>query len=99
MEAPDTPEDLKRKIQGVVSIEQLGGRPVVMTADTADQAAMKRLFSTVQVQYGPVRGIVHAAGLAGTGWFRASHAIRRWPFCLRRFKGRYGFAHACPRPI
>jgi acyl transferase domain-containing protein len=67
MEAPDTPEDLKRKIQGVVSIEQLGGRPVVMTADTADQAAMKRLFSTVQVQYGPVRGIVHAAGLAGTG--------------------------------
>ncbi len=67
LEATETSEYLKRRIQGVESIEQLGGKPVVMTADTADKAAMERLFSTVQAQYGPVRGIVHAAGLAGVG--------------------------------
>ena len=67
IDAPDTRDDLKRKLQGLAIIEQLGGQPVVMTADTADQAGMQRLYASLQAQYGPVRGIVHAAGLPGSG--------------------------------
>jgi iturin family lipopeptide synthetase A len=67
IESTETSEDLKRRIQGVQSIEQLGGKPIVVTADTIDSEAMARLVATVRAQYGPVRGIVHAAGLAGIG--------------------------------
>lgn len=67
LEAPETPEILKRKIQGVLSIEQLGGKPVVIAADTADAAAMRQLLAAVRAQYGPIYGVVHAAGIAGSG--------------------------------
>jgi NAD(P)-dependent dehydrogenase (short-subunit alcohol dehydrogenase family) len=67
LEAPETPVDLKRKLQGIQSIEKVGGKPIVMTADTADLTAMRQLFSTVHTQYGPIHGILHAAGIAGSG--------------------------------
>ncbi|HVC90865.1 MAG TPA: SDR family NAD(P)-dependent oxidoreductase, partial [Acidobacteriaceae bacterium] len=67
LEAPETPDDLKRKIQGVQSIEDLGGKPIVVAADTVDVAAMRQLLATVAAEYGPIRGIIHAAGIAGAG--------------------------------
>ncbi len=67
LEAPETPEELQRKIQGIQSIEKLGGKPIVMTADTADAAAMRQVLSMVRAQYGPIHGILHAAGIAGSG--------------------------------
>ena len=97
-EAGNTSHDLKRRIQGIELIEQLGGRPVVMTADTADESAMKRLVSTLQSQYGPVRGIIHAAGLAGSGLIQGKSRDQALAVLTRRFRGRNGFANVYPRP-
>jgi acyl transferase domain-containing protein len=67
LEASDTPDALKRKIQGVQSIEALGGKPLVAAVDTVNLAAMRQLLSSVRADYGPIRGIIHAAGVAGAG--------------------------------
>jgi acyl transferase domain-containing protein len=65
--SPDTPETLKRKIQGVQSIEEAGGRVLVLESDVTNPAAMRQVLSNVRAQFGPIHGILHAAGVAGAG--------------------------------
>lgn len=71
LESPETPDDLKRKIQGVQSIDDLGGKPVVSTVDTIDLTSMRQLLAAVRAEYGPIHGIIHAAGVAGAGMMQA----------------------------
>ncbi len=67
LESPETSDDLKRKIQGVESIEALGGKPIVSAVDTVDLASMRQLLARVRAECGPIHGIIHAAGVAGAG--------------------------------
>ena len=67
LEAAETPDDLKHKLQGLQSIEILGGKPLVATVDTVDLAAMRQLLARIRAEYGPIHGIIHAAGIAGAG--------------------------------
>ncbi len=67
LEAAETPDDLKHKLQGLQSIEILGGKPLVATVDTIDLAAMRQLLARIRAEYGPIHGIIHAAGIAGAG--------------------------------
>ncbi len=71
LQSPETPEDLKRKIQGVQSIEDLGGKPLVYAVDTIDLPSMRGLLASVRAEYGPIHGIIHAAGVAGAGMMQA----------------------------
>jgi acyl transferase domain-containing protein len=71
LESPETPAALKRKIQEVQSIEDLGGKPIVSAVDTIDLASMRQLLARVRADYGPIHGIIHAAGVAGAGMMQA----------------------------
>ncbi len=71
LEAPGTPDAIKQKIQGVQSIENAGGKVLVLEADTTDPAAMRLALSSIRAQYGPIHGIIHAAGVAGAGMLQA----------------------------
>ncbi|MGB8479149.1 MAG: SDR family NAD(P)-dependent oxidoreductase [Acidobacteriaceae bacterium] len=71
LEAPETPDNLKTKIQGVQSIEALGGKPLISAVDTVDLASMRQLLASVRADYGPIHGIIHAAGVAGAGMMQA----------------------------
>lgn len=66
LESSLTPERLKRKIRGVQTIEALGGQVLVVEADTTDLAAMRTVLSNLRGTHGPIHGIIHAAGIAGT---------------------------------
>ncbi|HEY3757276.1 MAG TPA: type I polyketide synthase [Opitutaceae bacterium] len=44
------------------SIDQLGGRLSVWQADVADRDAVRRAIAEIRAQWGPIRGVVHAAG-------------------------------------
>jgi acyl transferase domain-containing protein len=56
-----------RKIAGVQSLESAGGEVLVLPADVADEAAMRRAIDVVHSRFGTIHGVIHAAGVAGGG--------------------------------
>ena len=65
-EHPDT--DLtSRRILGFRQIEALGGEVLALTADVSDRQQMELALGRAREQFGPIRGAVHAAGIAGGG--------------------------------
>jgi polyketide synthase PksN len=51
------------------SIRESGSTVHCYAADVADQAAMALIFKTVRAELGPIKGIIHSAGIAGDGYF------------------------------
>jgi NAD(P)-dependent dehydrogenase (short-subunit alcohol dehydrogenase family) len=62
--AADT--DFGRRIAAVKAIEALGAAITVAQVDVADEAGMSALFAELKRTHPPVRGILHAAGVAAT---------------------------------
>jgi acyl carrier protein len=52
------------RIAQIRSLEELGARVMVIAADVADAAQMAAVFGEIQRTAPPLRGIVHAAGVA-----------------------------------
>lgn len=62
------PDDgVSLKIREVQEIERLGGEVLLASADVADEQQMKRAVDEALAFFGPVQGVIHAAGLAGGG--------------------------------
>jgi NAD(P)-dependent dehydrogenase (short-subunit alcohol dehydrogenase family) len=52
--------------EGVVAaVREAGGRGVAVAVDTADEAAVERLFDVAAAELGPVTGLVNNAGVSG----------------------------------
>jgi acyl transferase domain-containing protein len=66
LDSPETADDLRGRIRGLQSIQNAGGKVLVLQVDTSDAAGMQKTISTARMRYGPIRGIIHAAGVAGT---------------------------------
>jgi acyl transferase domain-containing protein len=49
----------------LLSLEEAGGEVLALSADVADPAAMARALARAEERFGPVHGVVHAAGVAG----------------------------------
>ncbi|MFG2216588.1 beta-ketoacyl synthase N-terminal-like domain-containing protein [Streptomyces sp. NPDC048685] len=62
---PETGSETRRRILGVRDLESLGAEVLVGTADAADEAAMAAVVRAARERFGPINGVVHAAGLAG----------------------------------
>ena len=67
MASPGTSRDLQEKIRGMQAIVEAGGQPIAMQADVSNAVAMKNVMTEIRNRYGAVHGIVHAAGVAGSG--------------------------------
>src|SRR5579859_2848616 len=53
------------RIQRAKELEALGGEFLVLSADVGDRAAMDEAWATIERKFGPVHGVIHAAGLPG----------------------------------
>ena len=53
------------RIERAKELEQQGGQLLLLTSDVADQGAMETAWQTIEQRFGPVQGVVHAAGLPG----------------------------------
>jgi acyl transferase domain-containing protein len=62
-----TDEHVRRKIQKIQEIESLGGEVILMKADVTDSQQMQAVIDKVTAHYGPICGVVHAAGVPGVG--------------------------------
>jgi NAD(P)-dependent dehydrogenase (short-subunit alcohol dehydrogenase family) len=54
-------------IRAILDIEQLGGEVTVAAADAADPDAMQRVIEEVRERWGALDGVIHAAGISGSG--------------------------------
>jgi len=61
----DTDDPLSLKIRKLQAIEAAGGEIMLAMADVADLAQMQAVLTQAEVQFGPVHGVIHAAGMAG----------------------------------
>ena len=58
-------DDTSRRIGQLLRLEQAGADVVVESADVADLAAMRGVLERTRARFGPVNGVVHAAGVSG----------------------------------
>ena len=56
-----------RRIQKVRSLEEMGAEVLVVAADVANLEQMKDAMLVAKSRFGPINGVVHAAGIPGGG--------------------------------
>jgi acyl transferase domain-containing protein len=56
--------ELRGQIDELLALEKLGAKIKIMRADVGDQARMTELFTELRQDMPPLRGIIHAAGVA-----------------------------------
>lgn len=52
-----------QRIEKVRSLRELGAQVMVISADVADEAALARALAAVRRDFGPLTGVIHAAGV------------------------------------
>ncbi|HEV3458631.1 MAG TPA: amino acid adenylation domain-containing protein, partial [Thermoanaerobaculia bacterium] len=60
------------RVRALVAMEELGGEVLVLSADVADRTSMRRALAQARRRFGPLNGVVHAAGVPGAGLLRAT---------------------------
>ncbi|HEV2852271.1 MAG TPA: amino acid adenylation domain-containing protein [Thermoanaerobaculia bacterium] len=63
----DEGDAIRRKIERLLAIEELGGEVLALSADVADPAAMRSVLAAAERRFGAVHGVIHAAGVPGGG--------------------------------
>jgi non-ribosomal peptide synthase protein (TIGR01720 family) len=64
-------DEVGRKIRRLKKLEEQGGEVLVFSADAADLGRMREVLAQAAERFGPVNGVVHAAGVAGDGMIQA----------------------------
>ncbi len=62
-----TPSSLAQKIAQVQALEELGAEVLVLSADVGDEAQMREVVCRGEERFGPIDGVIHAAGVPGAG--------------------------------
>jgi acyl carrier protein len=57
-----------RRIRKVQAVEQRGGEVMVASADIADLEQMRQVVARARMRFGPIHGVIHAAGLNPGGF-------------------------------
>ncbi|GHG84801.1 type I polyketide synthase [Comamonas sp. JC664] len=57
--------DTGSRQRAVQSLEAAGAQVLVLSADVADEARMREVVAEAEQRFGPLSGVIHAAGLAG----------------------------------
>ena len=67
LESGDETGSIYHKISQVLQLESYGAEVAVFSADAADMEQMETVVSRAEKRFGPVNGVIHAAGIAGGG--------------------------------
>ncbi len=63
----DESNEVSRKILTIRNLELLGAEVLPLTADVSDRRAMAVAIDAIETSFGPINGVVHAAGIPGGG--------------------------------
>jgi phthiocerol/phenolphthiocerol synthesis type-I polyketide synthase E len=62
---------VSRRIERVKTLEALGGELLLLTTDIADPDELEAAWKQIEHKFGPVHGVIHAAGLSSSERFIA----------------------------
>ena len=76
---PAAGDEVRRRLSGVLRLEELGAEVAVVTGDIADEADARRAVATAVERWGALHGVLHAAGLPGIGLmqFKTTEDMRK----------------------
>ena len=63
----DESASTNRKLRQLLALEASGAEVMVIQADVSDGEQMKAAIAQAQSQFGPINGVIHAAGVLGDG--------------------------------
>ncbi len=58
---------LLERLRSIAELEEAGAEVMAVQADVSDLASMQKVFSDAGRRFGPIHGVVHAAGIPGDG--------------------------------
>jgi len=61
--AHDEADSTSRKIRSILKIEEKGGEVLTMSADVANEENMRNALKQAEERFGPISGVIHAAGI------------------------------------
>lgn len=59
----DEDDTVSRKIRRIQELEKLGAEVLALSADVANQDHMQKVIAQAEMQFGPINGVIHAAGI------------------------------------
>jgi acyl transferase domain-containing protein/acyl carrier protein len=65
LNAHEEEDPISQKIKKIRQLEKLGAEVLVFSADAADPEQMQQLVYQAEQQFGPINGVIHAAGEKG----------------------------------
>ena len=78
------------KIRKIMELKQLGAEVLFQGCDAADDEAMQQIVARAEEKFGPINGVIHAAGEMSAEWFRPLDAVSTEDF-KQHFKSKlYG---------
>lgn len=67
LDAHGAEDSVSRRIAQIQRLEEHGAEVLSVQADVADLAGMRQAVAAAHERFGPIQGVVHAAGIAGGG--------------------------------
>jgi acyl transferase domain-containing protein/acyl carrier protein len=67
LDTHDSSDNTGRKIRKVKELEVLGAEVSIYSVDTADEEGMQKITLRIKEKYGTIHGVIHAAGVPGSG--------------------------------
>ena len=83
----DESDGIRRKIERLLAIEELGGEVLALSADVADPAAMREVVASAGRRFGAINGVIHAAGVPGGGLLQAKNREVAEPVLTPKVRG------------
>ena len=65
LETHDEDDAASRKIRRLLGMEEMGAEILILTADVGDREEVDAAIERVERRFGPIDGVIHAAGLVG----------------------------------
>jgi acyl transferase domain-containing protein len=75
LDDPAAPPEARRRIEGLVHLEELGGEFLTVSGDVAVVADVRRAYEAAKERFGAVNGIIHAAGVPGMGMMQFKTSV------------------------
>ena len=67
LDDPLASPESRRRIEGLLRLEELGGEVLTVAGDVAAVADVRRAYEAAKERFGPINGVIHAAGVPGMG--------------------------------
>jgi acyl transferase domain-containing protein/acyl carrier protein len=67
LDAHDEQNELSQRIHKIIGLERIGAEVLVVNADVGDMDQMHAAYTQATERFGPLNGVIHAAGIATGG--------------------------------